>query len=128
MNTKVAALSHREQAIWLAGVLEAKGTFSPIGSSYLRVAIRSDKLDLVQTVAAIAEVPEDSIVATDSPNPRYLLQLMGDEAVATMRRVLWIVGDSTASIIEKQLAEAGASAPRTYGEYLVWTVNEQAKR
>lgn len=106
---------HREDAAWLAGLLDGEGCFdSPRGNPRVRVTM-SD-LDVVLRAADIMGASTyydyDRRPYLDR-KPIMVAQITGDRAVAVMRAVLpWMGSRRSAKITEITLAQLAKKAGR----------------
>ena len=106
---------HREDAAWLAGLIDGEGCLdSPRGNPRLR--IKMSDMDIVLRAAAIMGATtyrEDDPRPYVDRKPLLVAQTTGDNAVAVMRAVLpWMGSRRSAKITEIVLAHAAKRTGR----------------
>ena len=109
-------MMHREDAAWLAGLLDGEGCFdNPRGNPRVRV-----KMSDLDVVLRAADIMGASTYHEDDPRafllnrkPLMVAQITGDRAVAVMRSVLpWMGSRRSAKITEVILAHEARKAGR----------------
>lgn len=100
-NSTHARDMHREDAAWLAGLLDGEGCFdNPRGNP--RIRVKMTDLDIILRAADVmgaTTYPEPP--AQPHHKPLAVAQLTGDSAVAVMRAILpWLSSRRTARVTE----------------------------
>ena len=104
---------HREDAAWLAGLLDGEGCFdSPRGNP--RIRVKMSDLDVVIRAADIMGASTyHETSAHDYYKPCMVAQITGDRAIAIMRSVLpWMGSRRSAKILDIVLAHEAKKAGR----------------
>lgn len=112
MSTAAAPI-HREDAAWLAGLLDGEGCFdSPRGNP--RVRVKMSDLDVVLRAADVmgATTYNENSWREDY-KPLMVAQTTGDNAVAVMRAILpWLGSRRSAKVTEIITAHTAKKAGR----------------
>jgi len=99
-----AILGTREDALWLAGLLEGEGTFDAHRGKYPRIRVGMTDRDVVGRAATLMG---SSIRLTLKPkpmSPTWHAELSGDKAAAIMRELLPFMGTRRSGRIAEVLS------------------------
>lgn len=104
MTTTPATDLHREDAAWLAGLLDGEGCFdAPRGNP--RIRVKMSDLDVVLRAADVMGASTHHEAARPGHKPLLVAQLTGERAVGVMRAVLpWLGSRRSAKVTDLTLA------------------------